>query len=337
MNNGDIDISTLPIIELPYLHDEEAGIKYNKWSFVNVYSLTALRDTYIVTKGISKRSVNTITNEINTLRVIKHFDKKWKPFTERQVLENLNALVKFGLLGKDYSIEKHVFINSKINSKLSKDDRAIFESIFFNYFRFKELCSWFINPSTDFHSQFENLDKCKITNDSLPLYYYSNSSRFYDTFLRSTKTPEAIYVIKNDILMRFWDVFLKWGTTLQLLDKFKMPQKRSDIINNDVNISYFIREFKPFNLKNFISENFQVKNIWLPDLILKIVEKHQYSVNEVKNFIVQNIQLDSALTFERTSEIFLIKGKTSKRNIRSATYLYPMLDDYYISNLICRL
>ena len=42
------------------------------------------------------------------------------------------------------------------------------------------------------------------------------------------------------------------------------------------------------------------------------------------------------LTYERTSEIFLIKGKNTQKAIDMATYLFPKMNDSYISTLILR-
>ncbi|MFV0247559.1 MAG: hypothetical protein ACK5H1_01170 [Tenacibaculum sp.] len=336
MNNIILNINELPQKELPILSDEEAGQRFRKWSFVNIYSLSAIRDIYIIAEHEENRSVKSITKKVNEDKILKDIEKKWSPFTERQVLENLNALVKFGLLNYDYSIKKKCFRNSKINSVLSEEDKSELEYIFINYFRFKELSSWFISPSSEFHSQFEFLSKNDFITKSKPLYFYSDESRFYNSFLRDIEAPNTKYIIKSDILMRFWDVYLKWGATLGLIDKFNVSRIFNPIKDKEVSMTYFINKFKPIDFMSFISGNFNSRNIWIPELIYRLAKKYRFSVTDIKEFIVHNIDSNDKITFERTSEIFLIKGKTSKKNIREATYLYPLIDDYYISNLIIR-
>lgn len=336
MNNLTFDIDELPKQELPILSDEEAGQRFRKWSFVNIYSLNALRDIYILSKEVENKTVKSITLKVNENQIKKDIEKKWIPFTERQVLENLNALVKFGLLNYDYSIKKECFEESKINSDLNENDKNTLKHIFIYYFRFRELSSWFIDPSIQFHENFDKLHESDFVEKSIPFYYYSDECKFYNTFLRDFKKPIAKFIIQNDILMRFWDVYVKWGTTLGVLDRFNLPKSFSPVKNKEVLVTYFIKEFVPFDMSAFISENFNLRNIFIPELIFKIAEKYRYSVNDIKNFIIQYINLNDNVTFERTSEIFLIQGKTSKENIKKYTYLYPLMDNYYISNLIIR-
>lgn len=336
MNKFTLDINALPKKNLPILTDDEAGERFCKWSFVNIYSLTALRDIYIITKDVENKTVRFITAKANEVKIKKDSEKVLQPFTERQVLENLNALVKFGLLNCDYSIKKRCFEDSPINSDLSESDKKTLEDVFFNYFRFRELSSWFIDTSPNFHNKFEELHKQDFVEKSNPLYFYSDKCRFNNSFLRNVQAPIIKYFIENDILMRFWDVYIKWGTTLNIIDKLNLSRICEPINKKEISMTYFIKEFKPFDLKEFISSNFDVRNIWIPELIFMIARKYRFSVNDIKKFIIYQIEHNDEITFERTSEIFLIKGKTSSKNIKDATYLYPLVDDFYISNLIVR-
>jgi len=336
LNNLTFDIDELPLKELPILSDEEAGQRFRKWSFVNIYSLNALRDIYILSKQVENKTVKLITLTVNENQIKKDVEKKWIPFTERQVLENLNALVKFGLLNYDYSIKKECFEDSKINSDLNHNDKKTLKHIFIHYFRFKELSSWFIDPSPEFHKNFDKLFEYDFVEKSMPFYYYSDKCKFYNSFLKDIEKPNEKFIIENDILMRFWDVYIKWGTTLDVLDRFYIPKNLNPIKNKEILIAYFTKEFTPFDLIKFMSENFDTRNIWIPELIFKLVEKFRYSVIDIKQFIVENVNSNHNITFERTSEIFLIKQKTSKENIKKFTYLYPLIDNYYISNLIIR-
>lgn len=325
------NISDVPQKKLPILSNEEAGSMYNKWSYVNIYSLKDLKDIYLISLLVKNKHVKEITYKVNEL---KNNEEKWE---ERKVLEYLNSLVKFGLLDRGYKAKRSFFEDSLINNELTINDCEIFKKIFINYFRFKELSSWFISIEDDFHSRFDDLSENDLIINSRPLYFYSDKNRFTDTFLTDIDNITTRYIIEDDILMRFWDVYLKWGTSLGFLDKFNMSViKRRININKEITVAYFIKPFQIFNLKEYINEKFNSRHILIPDLIFEIVKSHRYSINEIKTFITNEICKDDQLTYERTSEIFLIKGKNSRKKIESATYLYPKINNSYISHLILR-
>lgn len=331
MNRTLINISRLPAKLLPILSDEEAGERYSRWSYVNIYSLKDLKDIYLISQLASNKTTKEITKRVN-----ETIDSQ-ELWEERKVLEYLNALVKFGLLDSAYNTKGIFFEKSRINGDLSNDDLNILRSIFFNYFRFKELSSWFINPENNFHNGFETLTESDYIDNSNLLYFYCDRSRFNDTFLTDIENCTIKYVIDSDILMRFWDVYLKWGITLNVLDKFNVSKLLGKYgINKEISLAYFIKPFNSFDLINFIEKNFDSKHILIPELLFEIVKQYRYSVSEIKSFIVSEIQNNQKLTYERTSEIFLIKGKTSKKNIESATYLFPKINNSYVSHLIIR-
>jgi hypothetical protein len=316
---------------LPILSDEEAGERYSKWSFVNIYSLKDLKDIYLISILVECKTLKEISKKVNELIVSS---EKWE---ERKVLEYLNALVKFELLDSAYNIKKKHFEGSQINSELTDKDCETLRSIFFNYFRFKEISSWFVNPEKEFHHKFDSLTEADYILKSKPLYFYSDKNRFTDTFLTDIEDGKTKYVIESDILMRFWDVYLKWGTTLNILDKFNISKVKDKLpVNKELSASYFIKPFCKFDLIDFITQNFNSRHILIPDLIINIIKDYRYSINEIKSFIVSELISNDKLTYERTSEIFLIKGKTSKKNIEAATYLFPKINNSYISHLILR-
>lgn len=331
MNKTLNKISSLPAKRLPILSDEEAGQRYNRWSYVNIYSLKDLKDIYLISKLVPNKVTKEITKKVNE---IIESQEQWQ---ERKVLEYLNALVKFGLLDAAYNPNGIFFENSRINSELSENDLSVLRSIFFNYFRFKELSSWFINPENNFHNSFETFTESDYINNSNLLYFYSDRSRFTDTFLTDIQNCTIKYVIDSEILMRFWDVYLKWALTLKILDKFNVSRLLGKFgIDKEISVAYFIKPFNSFDLVHFIEQTFDSKHILIPKLIFEIVKQYKYSVPEIKSFIVSEIQNNEKLTYERTSEIFLIKGKTSKKNIEAATYLFPKIGNSYVSHLIQR-
>lgn len=316
---------------LPILPDYEAGEKYSRWSFVNVYSLKNLKDIYLISLLVKKKTVKEVTKEVNELVIS---NEKWE---ERKVLEYLNALVKFGLLDAEYNTNGEYFATSKINDELTNNDIDTLTNIFFDYFRFKELSSWFVNPNNDSNYNLSFFSKSDYIYNSNPLYFFSERNRFTDTFLTNLNDITVKYIIESDTVMRFWDVYLKWGITLNILDKFNLSRIGKKLpLNKEISIAYFIKPFSKFDLTTFIQQNFKSRHISMPELIFQIVKQYRYSVSEIKSFIVSEIQNNETLTYERTSEIFLIKGKTSKKNIESATYLFPQINSSYVSHLIIR-
>lgn len=329
MNKDFTQIGYLPEALLPILSDEDAE---QKWSYVNIYSLQDLKDIYLISQLTEVKTVKEITKKVNGYFSSK---KKWE---ERKTLEYLNGLVKFQLLEPGYIRNREYFKNSKINEELSAEDIAILETVFFTYFRFKELSSWFISPTKEAHRMFNIYSASDYVNNSNPLYYCSEKNRFTDTFFQDVINVEKKFVITNDTLMRFWDVYLKWGTTLNILDRFNISQTGEKTIfgNKEVSIVYFIKPFYEFDLIEFIKCNFNSRQVWIPELIHKIVKRFRFSVNEIKIYLAKEARHNSQLTFERTSEIFLIDGKIDKKKIDSATYLFPKINNSYISHIILR-
>jgi hypothetical protein len=325
------NIRDLPAIPLPILTDKEAEQYFAQWSYVNIYSLQDLKDIYLIASSVKEKTVKEITKKVNEL--IKS-EIKWE---ERKVLEYLNALVKFKLLDSGYTRNKKYF-TSDINEELNSNDLIILKDIFFNYFRFKEISSWFISPTPENHKFFNNHTSFDYIHFSNPLYFCSERSRFTDTFFLDINNINKKFIIESDILMRFWDVYLKWGVTMNILEKFNISKigEKTIFENKEVSIVYFVKPFNNFNLILFIQQNFNSRHIWIPELIHKIVKNYRYSVIDIKSFIVTEVLSNPRLTYERTSEIFLIKGKTKVEKIENATYLFPKINDTYISNIILR-
>jgi hypothetical protein len=335
--NKPIEISELVSEILPILSDDDAKKIYNKgWSFFNVYSLRELRDIYTINRLNPGLSVAKLYKLVD--RQINFEEKEW---SERRVLENLNALKNTKLIDFDGGVIKNAFINSELNSPLSSEDKDSFSELFFSYFRFKELSSWFISPEKSWHDRFNDLVKSDFIYKSKPLVYMANNNRFTDTFIYETDHPTRKYIIEDSMshLMRFWDVYLKWGSTLNVIDKFNLsPLQIKSKDNKELSMAYFIRPFQEFDLLSFIQNKtlFNTRNIFLPQLVFELAKEFMYSIDAIKNRIVSEIKSNSQFTYERTSEIFIIKGKQSKKRIREATYLYPTINDSYISHLIIR-
>lgn len=334
--NNIINQSETVIKNLPILTDEEAKRIYNKgWSFFNVYSIRELRDIFIIyskNEGLSLFEFTSIVNQY-----VKYEEREWN---ERRVLEILNALKNLKMIGGDVKTISNPFPYEELNGPLTPHDKEIFILHFFSYFRFKEISSWFISPEELFHQDYIYLTKERILNESKVICYYSNNSRFTNTFLYLDNIHSHIrYAIPNHMshVMRFWDVYLKWGTTLGILEKFSLSVLNIKIdASKDVNVAYFIMPFKKFDFISYVRTRFNSRDIFIPQIIFEIAKEFKYSIEEIKRFILEEIKTNDKLTYERTSEIFIIKGKQSEKKIKEATYLYLQIDDNYISHLIIR-
>lgn len=337
--NNIIDITKLEEKYLPILSQEESKIRYDKgWSFSNIYYLKILRDIYLITVTVKEKKKKNIYNIVKELIPPSDPKKNW---TERNVLEYLNALVNYELLHNDsgnYRIKKIVFSKTEINTPLSEEDKKVFLDIFFNYYRFQEISSWFIAPTDEVHNRFSDLSKKEIIDTSKPLYFFSKE-RFDYTFLTSLHRPKYKYIANEKLsgLMRFWDVYLKWGVELNLLDRFKLSRLDLEIHpQKKISIAYFTIPFLEFDLLKFAKEKFDSRKIRVSNLIFEIAKTFRYPVKEIKEFIISEVISNPKITYERTSEIFLIKGKKLPKKKTEATYLYPLIDDSYISHLIIR-
>lgn len=305
------------------------------WSFSNIYSLKELRDIYIVSKNVESKNLKNITLQV-VGKIIAESTKDWN---ERKVLEYLNALVNFRLLDSNYEIRKFCFEGSELNSPLTEKDKNELKGIFFDYFRFREISSWFFFPKD--HKDFWLITIDNLIENSIPIYFIANNNRFADTFIYDLQSSQEKYIIEDNMshLMRFWDVFLKWGISLKIIDKINLSKLEIKTTENkDISMVYFIKPFDQFNLVQFIEHNYSSfeYEIFIPQLIFSIASKFRYSVESIKLFIEEQLISNSKITFERTSQIFIIKGKKNSKKIIDATYLYPMIDNSYVSHLIIR-
>lgn len=322
--------------QLPSFNEDDAkSIKNKGWSFSYVYNFTELRDVYLV----------LIDNEFKSLTSFTEFCLKTKlPFVrtkwnKRRILEHLNALKNFELVDNNYQPIIKVFENSKIGEPISDQDLSIFKEIYFTYFRFKEIFTWFINPTVKEREEYINkLTENDVLIKSKPVFTFSDISRFTDSFFYEIKPNPDIYFIdakNNEDLMRFWDVFVKWGTALGILEKFNLRNLNVKTIDKkNVACVYVInKNIQDVNLLEYINKNYKGSYIYLPSLILDIAIEYRFTIDHIKQLIIdQYIVHKEFLSFERTSEIF-VKKLDIKENDK---IFFPKHNDSYVSHLIIR-
>jgi hypothetical protein len=330
-----IDLSKSKHYSLPFFNEEQAKTSSSLekgWSFSYVYHFLELKNIFIALKKIKYKGKDDFSQKAIDSGL--PFSKT--PWDNRRILEQLNALINFELITKEYNIESNYFIEDSYTSEITLNDIRLFTNIYHNYFRFKEMHSWLLNPIQENHASFLNqVTADNLSKNSKPIFPFQIDNRFNDAFIFSLSDNTDIFRILNDNdsnnggLMRFWDVYMKWGQELKFLDKFSLRNLDYELSSNYKSFScvYYINSEKPnFNLLDFIRSEFPGKRIHIPDLILKIVLKYRYKVEDIKSLIIKEALLDSNIfSLQRTSEIF-IRYKEEQ--------LLPKFNDSYISHLI---
>lgn len=330
-----IDLSKSKQHHLPFFNEEQARLNSSLekgWSFSYVYHFTELKNVFIALKNIPYKGKDDFSKKVisSGLPFVK------TPWDSRRILEQLNALINFELITKEYIIEKNYFDEEKYTDKLSDSDILLFANIYHNYFRFKEIHSWLLNPTQSDHSDFLNqVTEENLSKNSKPIFPFSIESRFNDAFIFSLSDNTDVFRIYNEKdsnnggLMRFWDVYLKWGQELNLLEKFNLKNLDYELSNNLKSFScvYYINKDKPqLNLLDFIKSEYKGKHIHVPNLILKIALKYRYPINDIKQLIIEQALADSnSVSLQRTSEIFIRNTEIN---------FVPQFKDSYISHLL---
>lgn len=324
-----INLYSSKITNLSFLNEEDAkkqSFGGKGWSFSYVYHFSELKDIYLVLKTTDFKRPKQIFENLKKLNL--KYEKT--PWEERRILEQINALKNFGLVDENGNVCKDEFNNSSIGASITDDDILVFKKIYFSYFRFKELHTWFINPGSDDRvKEILDFDNGGFKKSKMLFPFFQNS-RFTNAFLIELKDSAEIYTIQNgnEDLMRFWDVYTRWGQGLGILEKFSLKELDIELSNGNKSPScvYFINQDKEdFDLYDFIRSEYKSRYIKVPKLIFKIACKHRFSVEKIKKIIIQQSLSNPKISLQRTSEIFIRdKGKV----------LFPKHKDSYISHLM---
>lgn len=324
-----IDISRSKQIILPSL-TLEANIELSKgWSFSYVYFFNELRDLYLLIEKYGYKNNSTL---LDLCIKEKIYPEKKDYWTERNILERVNALKNFGLITIEGKVMAENVFSTKFGDELSIKDKLVFKDIFFRYFRFREILSWMINPyDLDRLKLMEDISEEYVIENSKVIFPFISEGRFTNSIFFELKNNTDIFVIeqKDSDLMRFWDVFVKWGVTLGLMDKFQLKWVGINTfpVLKSLSCIYMIKRMPTgFSLLNFIKTNYRSKYIYIPDLIMEIILKYRFSLSDIKDMIVnQSLENKELISMQRTSEIFV----EEKEKI-----LLPMHRNFYISHLL---
>jgi hypothetical protein len=341
-----VDLTKSPRKPLPLLEQTDAkalNMSNKGWSLSSVYNLTEIRDIFVALRNwksehFDLKSFSDYCNEIN-LPFIK------SPWKERRILEHLNALKNFGLLSAQYQIVNDVFSDSIIGSSLTEVEQRAFKDIYFNYFRFREIFSWFIDPQQPNRVKLiESLTQDGIENNSRPLFFFSERTRFTDSFIQALENDTPIFTLKeytekgrknDEDLMRFWDLFCKWGSVLQVIERFNL--RSLDIkttSGKNIACAYVISHASlQVDLFQYLEAEFSTNYVYLPDLVLNLALRFRFTIDQTHDLIIDQYKKNKQrFSLERTSEIFI-----KKTEIREGDKIFfPKYNDSYISHLIVR-
>ena len=300
---------------------QEENNEGKKWSYSYVYFLEDLKVVYNLLCNDTTRTIPHLLNTCNSHNIISKSGKKW---TNRNLLEIVNALKNFGLISIDENRPINVNLFSNKEDRLTEQDVKIFKDIYISYFRFREFHQLFINSE-----QQPSLDI--LYNESKPIYSFSSFGRFVNSFMIDCANYEHIIEIdnKDSEIMRFWDVYIKWGETLGLIEKFPLKAWGIHFIPSvkSLNIVYYKKTMpRNFSIFDFIDNGFQAEYIYIPEIIKLLIIKERFALEDIKSKLIDEcIKMPHRYRAQSTSAIFVQKKEE---------FLFPLMGNTYITHLL---
>ena len=315
-----IDISSA--IYDPFLARSENS-EGKKWSYSYVYYLEDIKNIYNIQRKHSAKTVPELIKICMSSNITSVSGKKW---TSRNLLEIINALKNFKLFSVENNevTNKHLFSNTLT---LGEHDKSIFKEIYYNYFRFQEFHNLFLKNNTPISS-------INLSNKSFPVISFSEDGRFTNCFTsiidNKTKHLSITKIEENrSEIMRFWDVYIKWGTTLGVLEKYPLrifdralfPTKKNS------SIVYFSQELpNNFSIFSFIEKHMGVRFAYIPDVIYNIIIRYRFPLLDIKKrLIFECIHDEDHFRAQSASAIFI---KDYEK------ILIPKMGNTYVTHLL---
>lgn len=300
---------------------QEENNEGKKWSYSYVYFLEDLKLVYNLLCNDTTRTIPHLLNTCNSHNIISKSGKKW---TNRNLLEIVNALKNFGLISIDENRPINVNLFSNKEDRLTEQDVKIFKDIYISYFRFREFHQLFINSE-----QQPSLDI--LYNESKPIYSFSSFGRFVNSFMIDCANYEYIIEIdnKDSEIMRFWDVYIKWGETLGLIEKLPLKAWGIHFIPSvkSLNIVYYKKTMpRNYSIFDFIDNGFQAEYIYIPDIIKLLIINERFALEDIKSKLIDEcIKMPHRYRAQSTSAIFIQKKEE---------FLFPLMGNTYITHLL---
>lgn len=293
-----------------YLIPQKEPEEGKRWSYSFVYYLEDLRNIYWLYEKNDIDSIPDLYRKCKDLSLKSWNGKAWN---QRNLLELVNALKNFGLLSieRNEVCQRGLFKETSLEAPISEDDKKVFVEIYKTYFRFRE-----------FHNLFTNTES---------LIYYIQGGRFTNRFLLTKAPPYRIVGISEEHsdMMRFWDVFIKWGQSLDMLKKYPLKPFNisTDTKVKGLSIAYLCHAMpKDFSVFAYIKAEMQGSYFYIPDVIYTIITAKGYSVEDIlKKIIEESVKKSNIFRAQSTSAIFINEKET---------FLFPKIGNTYITHLL---
>lgn len=301
----EIKLQSATFSSLELMPENESG---KRWSYSFVYSLVDLRNIAIVLSQKVFICFKDIVDYCNN--TISLTTEKGRVWTIRSIEEVINALRNFDMVeqGK-FTLTKNASFNPFITPSLTDTDVNTFKGVFFNYFRFR--------------------DFLKLYEEDTLVFSYIENGRFVNRFFIENDTIDVKCIPQDrSDTMRFWDVFIKWGGLLGVLEKY--PAKPFGIVTDSntrsLSISYKVKpmpeDFSPFEYAaNVIKASF----IYIPDLVFCIIKQYQYPLNSILDRLIYECKYSDLYRAQCASSIFIKQNEE---------FLIPKINNTYYSHLL---
>lgn len=309
-----INLSKSPTKELFYISQDQYREYFNKgWSFSFSYSLTELRNIYLYLKKYGFKNLSDFTQKC--IKDNLFYEKT--PWQQRRILEQINSLKNFGLITKDEKIINENLFTSSIKEPLTDKDKEVFKAIYFSYYRFRELHSWLVDPDKTQEALIEKINETYVVNHSKAIFPFRSTDRFVDSFIFELRDNTTVYKIadydKNAFegIKRFWDVYVKWGVSLGLTERFNLLDLNYQLSSNFKSPScfYFHKNIdKQFSLIDYLFSKYKTRYIYIPKLVLSLAIEHRFSIESIKRLIIDAAKAyPNKISLQKTSEILMRK------------------------------
>ena len=298
-------------------------IEGKRWSYSFVYFLEDLRNIYRLYDENDIDSIPTLLKICEEKGVKSWSGKEWNL---RNLLEQVNALKNFKLLETESGkvSKPGLFSVTTPDSPLTEPELALFKAIYFSYFRFVEFHKLMAKGCAD-------ITEDNMSRHSVPIIYYMQDARFTNRYILSLEPALSIAGIPDEHadMMRFWDVYVKWGTSLNLLRKY--PIKPFGITTSPnvkgLGIAYFYQKMPDeFSVFDYMKEAMEGSYLYIPDIVYSVMTKLRYSVEDIIAKIAEeSVARSETYRAQSTSAIFI----NEKEN-----FLFPKIGNTYITHLI---
>lgn len=283
-----------------------------RWSYSFIYYLRDLKSIYnIIYK--EKRPIKTaeLLTICQKLNVESESGKKW---TARNLLEIVNALKNYGLLERSTNMAKAGAVFSTDSIDLTEKDRNVLRHIYLSYFRF-----------TDFHKMFRSNG-----NNTTVIYAFKDGKRFFNRFARTDNNEIYCVEDSHQDIMRFWDVYTKWGETLGKLNKCLASAFNIETTNPLYEIVYVCNLTRPmprnFSVCNYILEKMYGPSYYIPEVEWNLIRDFGFSIESIKEKILQECSSNNFSFRLQKASLLTVNTEELK--------LFPISGNTYMSHVL---